>query len=83
MEEIEKSNNEVINKMKSSQPFLMDVVPAKSVIDILNNMEDLHITLTPAFVALVAFCFIIRFSSVICQSSRIYLFSILRAQWPP
>lgn len=28
-----------------------------SLIDILNNMEDLHITLTPAFVALVAFCF--------------------------
>lgn len=28
-----------------------------SLIDILNNSENLHITLTPAFVALVAFCF--------------------------
>ena len=42
IEEIEKANNEVIDKMKSSQPFLMDVVPAKSVIDILNNKVLLH-----------------------------------------
>ncbi|WP_315118201.1 acyl-CoA synthetase FdrA [uncultured Clostridium sp.] len=42
IEEIEKANNEVIDKMKSSQPFLMDVVPAKSVIDILNDKVLLH-----------------------------------------
>lgn len=42
IEEIEKANAEVIEKMKSSQPFLMDVVPAKSVIDILNNRVLLH-----------------------------------------
>lgn len=42
IEEIEKANNEVIDKMKSSQPFLMDVVPAKSVIEILNNKVLLH-----------------------------------------
>lgn len=42
IEEIEKANADVIEKMKSSQPFLMDVVPAKSVIDILNNKVLLH-----------------------------------------
>ena len=42
IEEIKKANDEVIEKMKSSQPFLMDVVPAKSVIDILNNKVLLH-----------------------------------------
>lgn len=42
IEEIEKSNSEVINQMKSSQPFLIDVVPAKSVIDILNDKVLLH-----------------------------------------
>ncbi|WP_432402119.1 acyl-CoA synthetase FdrA [Wukongibacter sp. M2B1] len=42
IENIEKSNNEVINRMKGSQPFLMDVVPAKSVIDILNDKVILH-----------------------------------------
>lgn len=42
IEEIEKANSEVIEKMKNSQPFLMDVVPAKSVIDILNNKVLLH-----------------------------------------
>lgn len=42
IEEIENSNNDVINKMKNSQPFLMDVVPAKSVIDILNGKVLLH-----------------------------------------
>ena len=42
IEEIEKANNEVIEKMKNSQPFLMDVVPAKSVIDILNDKVLLH-----------------------------------------
>ncbi|AIF49833.1 DUF1116 domain-containing protein [Pelosinus sp. UFO1] len=42
MEEIEKANSEVIDKMKSSQPFLMDVVPAKSVIEILNDRVLLH-----------------------------------------
>lgn len=42
IEEIEKANNEVIDKMKSSQPFLVDVVPAKSVIAILNDKMLLH-----------------------------------------
>lgn len=42
MEEIEKGNSEVIDKMKSSQPFLIDVVPAKSVIEILNDRVLLH-----------------------------------------
>lgn len=42
IEEIEKANEEVIEKMKSSQPFLIDVVPAKSVIDILNDKVLLH-----------------------------------------
>lgn len=42
LEEIEKSNYEVIEKMKSSQPFLVDVVPAKSVIEILNEKVLLH-----------------------------------------
>ena len=42
MEEIEEANKEVIEKMKTSQPFLMDVVPAKSVIEILNDRVLLH-----------------------------------------
>lgn len=42
MEEIEEANKEVIEKMKSSQPFLIDVVPAKSVIEILNERVLLH-----------------------------------------
>lgn len=42
IEEIEKSNNEVIEKMKNAQPFLVDVVPAKSVIEILNDKVLLH-----------------------------------------
>ena len=42
IEEIEIANNKVINEMKNSQPFLMDVVPAKSVIEILNDKVLLH-----------------------------------------
>lgn len=42
IEEIDQSNSEVIDKMKSSQPFLVDVVPAKSVIEILNGKVLLH-----------------------------------------
>ena len=42
IEEIEVANNKVINEMKNSQPFLMDVVPAKSVIEILNDKVLLH-----------------------------------------
>jgi succinyl-CoA synthetase alpha subunit len=42
MEEIEEANKEVIEKMKLSQPFLVDVVPAKSVIEILNDKVLLH-----------------------------------------
>lgn len=42
LEEIDQANNQVIEKMKNSQPFLMDVVPAKSVISILNGRTLLH-----------------------------------------
>ncbi|MDF2571722.1 MAG: hypothetical protein K0R55_3326 [Sporomusa sp.] len=42
IEEIEAANSQVIDKMKSSQPFLVDVVPAKSVIEILNDKVLLH-----------------------------------------
>lgn len=42
IEEIDDFNNEVIAQMKNSQPFLVDVVPAKSVIDILNDKVLLH-----------------------------------------
>jgi succinyl-CoA synthetase alpha subunit len=42
IEEIEKSNSSVIDRIKSSQPFLVDVVPAKSVIEILNGRVLLH-----------------------------------------
>lgn len=40
--EIETANNAVIDKMKNAQPFLVDVVPAKSVIGILNDKVLLH-----------------------------------------
>ena len=42
IEEIEKANSKVIDKMKSALPFLIDVVPAKSVIEILNDRVLLH-----------------------------------------
>jgi succinyl-CoA synthetase alpha subunit len=42
IEEIEKANSQVIDKMKSALPFLIDVVPAKSVIEILNDRVLLH-----------------------------------------
>lgn len=42
IEGLEKSNQDVIEQMKNSQPFLMDVVPAKSVIDVLNDKVILH-----------------------------------------
>lgn len=42
IEEIENSNKDVIEMMKNSQPFLVDVVPAKSVIEILNEKVLLH-----------------------------------------
>ena len=42
IKEIEKFNGEVIERMKSSQPFLVDVVPAKSVIEILKDKVLLH-----------------------------------------
>jgi succinyl-CoA synthetase alpha subunit len=42
IQEIETFNRDVIDRMKSSQPFLVDVVPAKSVIDILNGKVLLH-----------------------------------------
>lgn len=38
-DEIEKDNMEVVNKMRNSQPFLIDVVPAKSVIPELNEEQ--------------------------------------------
>lgn len=42
MEEIHEANEKVIGKFRDGQPFLMDVVPAKSVIDILNEKTILH-----------------------------------------
>ncbi len=42
IEGLEKSNQDVIEQMKNSQPFLMDVVPANSVIDVLKNKVILH-----------------------------------------
>lgn len=42
IEEIEKANSQVIEDMKNSQPFLVDVVLAKSVIEILNDKVLLH-----------------------------------------
>lgn len=40
--EINQSNEKVIGRMRDSQPFLMDVVPAKSVISELNGKVLLH-----------------------------------------
>ncbi|WP_027108132.1 DUF1116 domain-containing protein [Lacticigenium naphthae] len=40
--EIDESNNKVISRMKNSQPFLTDVVPANSVIEELNGKVLLH-----------------------------------------
>lgn len=40
--EVEAANLEVIDKMKNSQPFLVDVVPAKSVIGMLQDKVLLH-----------------------------------------
>lgn len=42
MEEIDAANGDVIEQMRTSQPFLVDVVPAKSVIEILNEKVLLH-----------------------------------------
>lgn len=42
MDEIQEANLQVIEKMKTSQPFLLDVVPAKTVISILNEKTLLH-----------------------------------------
>lgn len=42
IESIKSSNLAVIDKFKNSQPFLVDVVPAKSVIEILNKKTILH-----------------------------------------
>ena len=41
-EEVDKVNDEIINRMKNSQPFLLDVVPAKSAIKILQERVLLH-----------------------------------------
>lgn len=42
IEEIETANQQVIEQMKNSQPFLVDVVPAKSVIPVLADRVLLH-----------------------------------------
>lgn len=42
IEAIEEANHQVIEKMKNSQPFLVDVVAAKSVIPVLNGKVLLH-----------------------------------------
>ena len=39
---IDEANQAVIEKIKNSQPFLLDVVPAKSVIPELNGKVLLH-----------------------------------------
>lgn len=41
-EDIQQANLEIITRMQKSQPFLIDVVPAKSVIGILNDKVLLH-----------------------------------------
>lgn len=42
MENLEAENQKVIDRMRESQPFLTDVVPAKSVIPVLNTRTLLH-----------------------------------------
>ena len=42
MEQIDVANGQVIERIKDAQPFLVDVVPAKSVIDVLNARALLH-----------------------------------------
>jgi len=42
LESIKAANQQVIDRMKDSQPFLVDVVPAKSVIEALNDKALLH-----------------------------------------
>lgn len=42
IESIQAANQQVIDRMKASQPFLVDVVPAKSVIKVLNSKTLLH-----------------------------------------
>jgi hypothetical protein len=42
MENLEAENQKVIDRMRESQPFLVDVVPAKSVIPVLNTRTLLH-----------------------------------------
>ncbi|WP_346355563.1 acyl-CoA synthetase FdrA [Azotosporobacter soli] len=41
-EELEAANSQVVEQLKNSQPFLMDVVPAKSVVEVLNGKVLLH-----------------------------------------
>ncbi len=42
LENLEAENQKVIDRMRESQPFLVDVVPAKSVIPVLNTRTLLH-----------------------------------------
>lgn len=42
MDNLEVANQQVIDRMRDSQPFLVDVVPAKSVIPVLNTRTLLH-----------------------------------------
>lgn len=42
MPEIADANERVIGRLRDSQPFLVDVVPAKTVIDVLNSHTLLH-----------------------------------------
>lgn len=42
MEQLDEMNRKVVDRLKNSQPFLLDVVPAKSVIEPLNEKVLLH-----------------------------------------
>lgn len=42
IEAVQQGNKQVVERMRESQPFLVDVVPAKSVIPILNTRTLLH-----------------------------------------
>ncbi|GEN55601.1 acyl-CoA synthetase FdrA [Halolactibacillus alkaliphilus] len=42
LEEVEEGNQAVVEQMKNTQPFLIDVRPAKNVIDVLNDRVILH-----------------------------------------
>ncbi|GAA5417025.1 hypothetical protein Pryu01_02086 [Paraliobacillus ryukyuensis] len=42
LDDVEQGNRDVVEQMKNTQPFLVDVVPAKDVIEVLNDRVILH-----------------------------------------